>query len=42
MTKAENVHALKFREAKAPQGNPSASVLHLFKLEGRTIVIAHI
>lgn len=36
--KEENVHGLKFREAKAPQGNPSALALDLFKLSGRTIV----
>lgn len=36
--KEENVHALKYREAKPPQGDPAAPVERLFRLDGRTIV----
>ncbi|KAI1321398.1 oxidoreductase [Xylariaceae sp. FL0255] len=36
---SENVHALKFREAKKPQSSPSAPVTDLFRLDDRTVVI---
>ncbi|KAI0144475.1 oxidoreductase [Xylariaceae sp. FL1272] len=39
MIKAENAHALKFRETKESQGKPSAPVADLFRLDGRTVVI---
>ncbi|KAI0025803.1 oxidoreductase [Xylariomycetidae sp. FL0641] len=34
-----NVHDSKYRETKAPQGNPSTPVANLFRLDGRTIVV---
>lgn len=34
-----NVHDPKYREAKAPQGNASASVTDLFRLNDRTVVV---
>ncbi|KAJ4315830.1 hypothetical protein N0V84_008164 [Fusarium piperis] len=37
--KEENVHDLKYREAKTPQGNPAAPLTQLFRLDGRTIVV---
>ncbi|CAG9994398.1 unnamed protein product [Clonostachys byssicola] len=37
--KEENVHALKYREAKAPQGDPASPVASLFRLDDRTIVV---
>ncbi|KAI1841787.1 hypothetical protein JX265_007109 [Neoarthrinium moseri] len=37
--KEENVHATKFREAKASQGDPSTPVANLFRLDGRTVVV---
>lgn len=36
--KEENVHDPKFREAKPPQGDPTAPVERLFRLDSRTIV----
>jgi len=33
----ENVHAVKYREAKAPQGGPDRAVADLFRLDGRTV-----
>ncbi|KAM0561262.1 hypothetical protein ACHAPJ_003140 [Fusarium lateritium] len=35
----ENVHALKYREAKAHQSDAAASVGQLFRLDGRTIIV---
>ncbi|KAJ3529529.1 hypothetical protein NM208_g9720 [Fusarium decemcellulare] len=37
--KQENVHSVKFREAKAPQSDDSVPVSQLFRLDNRTIVV---
>ncbi|KAH7127616.1 oxidoreductase [Dactylonectria macrodidyma] len=37
--KEENVHDPKYREAKTSQGDPTAPLTQLFRLDGRTIVV---
>lgn len=38
MMKEENVHAAKYREVKASQGDPTAPVADLFRLDSRTVI----
>lgn len=34
----DNVHALRYREAKPSQGDPSRPVSQLFRLDDRTVI----